>query len=76
MKTINIEPHSLTLERHVVSSKFVLIFNGTTPGGQPVRLRVLLSGAPWVEDIARELHTYLQAEQNKINEAKKALRGE
>lgn len=75
MKTVNVNAHSLVIEQKLSSSVFVLAIEGTTPGRKLVRLKIECDGPLWVEEFARELHTYLTAEQGKIDAAKTAMKG-
>lgn len=74
MKTINVEPHTLRLNHSVSTSEFTLQFEGTSPGGEVLRVKVKLDGPMWVGEIAQKLHQYLAEEQRKLHQAGNHMR--
>lgn len=74
MKTINVEPYTLRLNQSVSTSEFTLQFEGTSPGGEPLRVKIKCDGPLWVSEIANKLHQYLAEEQHKIHQAGNNLR--
>lgn len=75
MKTLNLTPHVLETETSGVTSTFTLVFEGMTPGGKLQRVRLKLDGPVWVEDLARQLHNYIEHENKKLAAATAALKG-
>lgn len=75
MKTLNLLPHTFEIETSGVSSSFAMVFAGATPGGKLQRVRLKLDGPVWVEDLARQLHNYIEHENKKLAAATAALKG-